>query len=128
MKVGIRFSTERVSEPIISAVVLEKKAKINILRAQVSESGGRVLVEVPDNQADEIIKAFRELGALVDVGKVIEILEDKCIDCGHCITICPVDAIFFEEDFSVKLEEQKCIQCGSCVDACPTRAIKLYGE
>jgi NAD-dependent dihydropyrimidine dehydrogenase PreA subunit len=128
MKVELRFSTERVSEPIISSVILQEKAQINILRAQVSEDGGRVLLEVPDNQADEIIKAFRKLGADVIVGKIIEILEDKCIECGHCITLCPVNAIYFEKDYSIGLDEQKCIQCDSCLDACPTRAIKLYGE
>ena len=128
MKVELKFSTERVSDPIISSVILQEQAQINILRAQVSEEGGRVLLEVPDNKADEIVKAFRKLGVEVIVGKIIEILDDKCIECGHCITLCPVDAIFFEKDYSIGLDEQKCIQCGSCVDACPTRAIKLYGE
>jgi ferredoxin len=128
MKVRLGFSTERVSEPIISTVILQKKAQINILRAQVSENGGKVLLEVPDNQANEIVKAFRELGAEVYVGKVIEIIKEKCIECGHCITLCPVKAIFFEKDYSIGLDEGKCIQCESCLDACPTRAIKLYGD
>ena len=128
MKVRLGFSTERVSEPIISTVILQKKAQINILRAQVSENGGKVLLEVPDNQANEIVKAFRELGAEVYVGKVIEIIKEKCIECGHCITLCPVEAIFFEKDYSIGLDEGKCIQCESCLDACPTRAIKLYGD
>jgi len=128
MKVALRFSHEIVTDPIISTIILEKKTRINILNAQVNEKGGKVLLEVPDEQADDIIKAFRNLGAEVEVGKTIEILDDKCMDCGHCVTLCPVDAIFFKEDYSIVLDENKCIQCGACLDSCPTRAIKLYGE
>lgn len=127
MKVALRVDTKNVTDPIISSVILEKKAKINILSAQINEKGGKVLLEVPDEQTEEIVKAFRNLGVDVEVGKIIEILEDKCLECGHCITLCPVEAIYFEEDYSISLDESKCIQCGACVDCCPTRAIKLYG-
>ena len=128
MKVALRFSHEIVTDPIISTVILEKKARLNILNAQVNEKGGKVLLDVPDDQADDVIKTFRNLGVEVEVGKIIEILKEKCIECGHCVTLCPVDAIFFKEDYSIGLDEGKCIQCGSCLDCCPTRAIKLYGQ
>jgi ferredoxin len=127
MKVALRIDTENVTDPIISTVILEKKARINILSAQVNEKGGKVLLEVPDEKTEEIVKAFRDFGVDVEVGKIIEILKDKCIECGHCITLCPVDAIFFEKNYSIGLDENKCIQCRACLDCCPTRAIKLYG-
>jgi ferredoxin len=127
MKVALRINTENVTDPIISTVILEKKARINILSAQVNEKGGKVLLEVPDEKTEEIVKAFRDSGVDVEVGKIIEILKDKCIECGHCITLCPVDAIFFEKDYAIGLDENKCIQCRACLDCCPTRAIKLYG-
>ncbi len=128
MKVALRFNHKIVTDPIISTVILEKKARLNILNAQVNEKGGKVLLEVPDEQADVVIKSFKSYGVEVEVGKIIEILEDECMECGHCLTLCPVDAIFFEKDYSIGLDEKKCIQCGSCIDACPTRAIKLYGQ
>jgi len=127
MKVALRIKTENVTDPIISNVILEKKARINILSAQVNEKGGKVLLEVPDEKTEEIVKAFRDFGVEVEVGKIIEILKDKCMECGHCITLCPVDAIFFEKDYAIGLDENKCIQCRACLDCCPTRAIKLYG-
>ncbi|WP_455276277.1 4Fe-4S dicluster domain-containing protein [[Eubacterium] cellulosolvens] len=127
MKVALRIDTENVTDPIISTVILEKKARINILSAQVNEKGGKVLLEVPDEKTEEIVKAFRDFGVDAKVGKIIEILKDKCIECGHCITLCPVDAIFFEKDYTIGLDENKCIQCRACLDCCPTRAIKLYG-
>ncbi|MCW4031962.1 MAG: 4Fe-4S binding protein [Candidatus Bathyarchaeota archaeon] len=127
MKVALRIKTENVTDPIISTVILEKKARINILSAQINEKGGKVLLEVPDEKTEEIVKAFRDFGVDVEVGKIIEILKDKCMECGHCITLCPVDAIFFEKDYAIGLDENKCIQCRACLDCCPTRAIKLYG-
>jgi NAD-dependent dihydropyrimidine dehydrogenase PreA subunit len=127
MKVALRINPENVTDPIISDVILEKKARINILKAQVNEKGGKVLLEVPDEKTEEIVKAFRDFGVDVEVGKIIEILKDKCMECGHCITLCPVDAIFFEKDYAIGLDENKCIQCRACLDCCPTRAIKLYG-
>jgi NAD-dependent dihydropyrimidine dehydrogenase PreA subunit len=127
MKVALRINTENVTDPIISTVILEKKVRINILSAQINEKGGKVLLEVPDEKTEEIVKAFRDLGVDIEVGKIIEILKDKCIECGHCITLCPVDAIFFEKDYTIGLDENKCIQCRACLDCCPTRAIKLYG-
>jgi len=127
MKVALRIKTENVTDPIISTVILEKKARINILSVQVNEKGGKVLLEVPDEKTEEIVKSFRDFGVEVEVGKIIEILKDKCVECGHCITLCPVDAIFFEKDYAIGLDENKCIQCRACLDCCPTRAIKLYG-
>ena len=43
--------------------------------------------------------------------------EDKCIGCGDCEDVCPVDAIRVEEDKAV-LNKDKCIGCASCVAAC----------
>jgi NAD-dependent dihydropyrimidine dehydrogenase PreA subunit len=125
MKARLRFNKERTAEPIISSVILKTKTPINILRAEVDESEGEVLVEVPDEKAEGTIAAFKKMGVDVQVGRFIEISRDRCIDCGHCITICPVAAIAAEEDLSVNIDPQKCINCGACIDSCPTRAIKM---
>lgn len=86
-------------------------------------------MEIDSAQAERAIRAFRDRGVTVDVRKLIEKDEEKCIDCGACVSLCPVDAITFDEDFSVVLEEAEClgITCGLCVDACTTRAIRLIG-
>jgi len=124
MRALLIFDDRRVTRPIISSIAIEKKAPINILRADVNEKGGKVLVEISDDRANEVLEAIRQEGVKVE-RKVLISLNDRCISCGHCITLCPVEAIYSEPDLTVKVEEAKCIQCGRCVDACPVRAIEL---
>ncbi len=38
--------------------------------------------------------------------------QDKYIDCGSCINICPVNAISIENDKTV-INQNKCIKCGN---------------
>ena len=59
-------------------------------------------------------------------GIISQVDEDKCIACGMCITICPFDAIKFNEDKSkVIVNAVKCHGCGLCAGECPERAIEL---
>lgn len=51
--------------------------------------------------------------------------KNKCISCGTCVEICPVNAISFDENGKAQIDENKCIRCGSCEAACPTEAIKI---
>jgi L-aspartate semialdehyde sulfurtransferase ferredoxin len=102
------------------------KVPINIITAQVSSKGGEVLAEVPVEHLDEIVKAFRAKGATVSLPKLIEVDTEKCISCGSCVTLCPVEAITMDKELSVVFNKEKCVgsTCGTCVDACPARAIK----
>ena len=126
VRILLRFSEKIVEEPIISQIILDLKVPINIITAQVSSKGGEVLVEVPDQSLEKVVKAFRRRGATVSIPKLIEIDSEKCISCGACVTLCPVEAITIDEDASVIFDKEKCIgsTCGACVDACPSRAIR----
>ncbi len=126
VRILLRFSEKIVEEPLISQIILELKVPINIITAQVNSKGGEVLAEVPDESLETLIKAFRKRGAAVSIPKLIEVDSEKCISCGACITLCPVEAITIDEDASVVFNKEKCLgsTCSACVDACPSRAIK----
>jgi len=126
VRILLRFSEKIVEQPIVSQVILDLKVPINIITAQVNSKGGEVLAEVPEEKLDEIVKAFRKKGVTVSLPKLIEVECEKCINCGSCITLCPVEAITITEDQSVIFNKEKCIgsTCSACVDACPARAIK----
>ena len=47
---------------------------------------------------------------------------DKCIGCGTCVDICPVQAISMVDGVA-HIDKEICISCGSCLGACPVSAI-----
>ena len=60
--------------------------------------------------------------------------EHKCVRCGNCSEICPVDVYWGSraKEVPVVLYGDECFLCGSCILECPTDAIKLryplYGQ
>lgn len=125
-RILIRFSEEKVSEPIASQIIIEYKVPMAILSAHVNSKGGEILAEVPDDMEEKIVKAFRKRGVEVTVPKLIEVDNEKCFSCGSCLALCPVEAISLDQDSSVQFDKEKCVgsTCSICVDACPARAIK----
>lgn len=51
----------------------------------------------------------------------------KCIRCGTCVKICPVNAISFNPitDEKPLIDIKKCILCELCASHCPTDAIPI---
>lgn len=43
---------------------------------------------------------------------------EKCIGCGACKKVCPVEAIDGEKKLPHVIDVAKCIKCGSCIDVC----------
>jgi ferredoxin len=125
VKMLLRFHGNLMREPVTSTVILEKGIKLNILKASIHERGGEMLIEVSDEYANDIIRAFESKGVDVILKRTISVDSGKCIHCGECFSLCPADAIHMSQDFTVTFDESKCVACGICVDACPMRAISL---
>jgi ferredoxin len=126
VRVLLRYPEDMVDEPIVSQIILELKVPINIVTARVNSKGGEVLAEVGKDVLGKVVKAFRAKGVSVSLPKLIEVDNEKCISCGACVALCPVEAITVFEDLSVVFDKDKCVgsTCSACVDACPARAIK----
>ena len=56
----------------------------------------------------------------------IEVNKDLCIGCELCKNDCPVNNIIIENKKSV-IKNQDCLMCGHCVAICPKEAITLTG-
>jgi ferredoxin len=126
VRVLLKFSEKLVEQPITALVILEQKVPVNIIGAHIGSEGGEILAEIPTAFSKNIIEAFREKGVVVTVPGFIEVDGEKCFSCGACMSLCPMNAIRFLEDFTVFFDKDKCVgsACGICVDACPPRAIK----
>ena len=57
----------------------------------------------------------------------LALYEEKCINCGGCVKVCPQKAHKIENGKHV-FERKECISCGKCEDACFSGALSLYGK
>jgi NAD-dependent dihydropyrimidine dehydrogenase PreA subunit len=55
----------------------------------------------------------------------IEVDQEKCIGCGECVEICPVDVYEMQDEKSVPVNAEECIGCESCVEVCEQGAITV---
>jgi carbon-monoxide dehydrogenase iron sulfur subunit len=53
---------------------------------------------------------------------VVKINKDICIGCFICVGFCPETAMFMHTDYPVPF---KCAACGKCTKVCPTEAIYI---
>lgn len=54
----------------------------------------------------------------------IKVDEKKCISCGRCEKICPMD-VEVASNSRKKKNSTECMLCMNCVDGCPAQALKL---
>ncbi|MGZ7047015.1 MAG: 4Fe-4S binding protein [Methanobacterium sp.] len=126
MRAWLKFSPDIVNRSIISDSMKKYNIKFNILRANITPKGGVVLIELEGENVDQSIHNMENQGIQVDqVKKVLKRDEEKCVDCGACISLCPVKAICIKEDWSVGIDNELCIGCGFCTGSCPMKAITI---
>ncbi len=122
----LKFDSKTIKKPIISTATLETGALINILRANVGARKGEMVVEVDDSKAKDVEGVFRRFGVeVIELKEAVVKDEDRCVHCGLCISICPVEVFRFDENWKVVAETDKCIHCGVCTKICPCKALSL---
>ncbi len=127
-KVLLKYSAEKAKEPILASIIKETGTLLNILHAEFSAEGGEILlaIDAPDAEVNRIIKLFKQRGIETkELKRAIQLDEEKCFDCGACISLCPTGALRLTDDYSIELDEDKCIYCEICVPSCPVRALKI---
>ena len=52
---------------------------------------------------------------------------EKCIKCGNCADVCPVDVYYGSDESEIPVASygEDCFFCGACILECPTDAIIL---
>ena len=50
---------------------------------------------------------------------------DKCVGCGECVDVCPVDVYEMQDGKSETINPDDCLGCESCVEVCPNGAVTI---
>jgi L-aspartate semialdehyde sulfurtransferase ferredoxin len=126
MKAWLTFSPTIVNKAIISNLMKKCDINFNILKANITPKGGKMLVEIDGEEVKESIEFMENEGIKVSpIKEVVKKDKEKCIDCGACISLCPVEAIKIEKDWTIEINDKLCIGCGFCNNSCPTKAINV---
>jgi ferredoxin len=128
-KYVLTFPYDAAKDPITYRLVKDLDLKVNILRAEIDEKGGKMVLEL-DGPSDVIKKGIQFLKSKkVEVRSIEEGVrkdEEKCTQCGVCVSICPAGALTLDKrTFKILFDDNKCVVCGLCIDACPTTAMEL---
>lgn len=128
-KFKLRFTESNVDESITYILVKKFNIEPNVLRAEVEEDGGTLLLKMKGEE-DDIKAALEYLHVTgIEVTPLSEHIvrdRERCIDCGSCISVCPTRSFSIDpETWEVHLNCGSCIACGSCLTACPVKAISL---
>lgn len=128
-KFKLIFSEHDAQESITYVLVKKFQIEPNILKAEMDDTGGIMVLNMKgeeDDLRDAITYLEDQNVKVVKLSKHITRDEDKCFDCGSCVSVCLSRAFTIDPDtWEVNLNYDKCVACGSCLTACPTHAVTL---
>jgi len=104
--------------------ILKYDISFNILKFSTGSSGINLLLDIPEGKIKTITKSLKKNNIIVNKKGRVIIDDDKCIDCGACISLCPTDALHFNSEDRLEFSYEKCIGCLLCLNSCPKYAIE----
>lgn len=129
-KYKFTFLERNVQDSIVFSMVSEFKIEPSILRAAIDDDGCGILIlrlKGPDELVEKALRYAEDQDVEIDeLGDHIMRDEQRCFNCGSCVSICPTKAFTVDPDtYEVKLNIDKCVACGSCLSACSAHAVTL---
>jgi len=129
-RIVLRFPRRVVDRPIVYHLVKDYDLEFNILKASISpEQEGTLVLELKGDKAayEKGIEFITGRGVRIEpMSQDIVREDDRCTNCGACITVCPTHAFTVDmETRLVSYDSDKCVACGACITACPPRAMKV---
>lgn len=96
----------------------------NVLKFSTGTSGINLLLDVPERKVNMITQTLLKNDIIVNKKGRVIVDDEKCIDCGACVSVCPTDALHFDNYDRLEFSYEKCIGCLLCLDCCPRGAIE----
>jgi ferredoxin len=100
-RIVLTFPHDLVGQPITYQLVKEHNLAFIILQAKITPKEEGVMVIEVSGKKDDCsagIKYLTDLGIKIQpLSKDVTRIEEKCIHCGACVTICPTGALMEKE-------------------------------
>jgi L-aspartate semialdehyde sulfurtransferase ferredoxin len=130
-RIVLHFPQRIVERAIICRLVKDFDLEFNILKASITpEQEGLLVLELSGEQIeyDKGIQFLTRTGVHIQsLSQDVVRNEERCTQCGACVTICPSHA--FELDLATRritFHNEKCVACGLCIKACSPRAMEVH--
>lgn len=104
--------------------ILKYDISFNILKFSTGSSGINILLDVPVEKIEQITQSLKINNVIVNKKGRVTVNDEKCVNCGACISLCPTNAFYLNEHDRLEFVYNKCIGCLLCIDSCPRKAIE----
>ena len=104
--------------------ILSYEITLNILKFSTNSNGTNLLIDIPEDKIKTITESLKNNNIIVNKKGRVIVDDEKCIDCGACVSLCPTDALHLDANERLELLYEKCIGCLLCLDACPRFALQ----
>lgn len=130
-RIVLKFPHRLIEKPIICDLVRHYNLDFSILKAYVTpREEGLLVLELTglDEDYKKGIEYLKKSGVTVQaLSQDIIRNEQRCTDCGACVTICPAGALVLDNlTRKVHFYDNKCIACELCVKSCPVKAMEIH--
>ena len=127
----LRFPHRLVDKPVVMRLVKDYNLEFNILKASVTPGEeGLLVMELTGSRADydKGVEYLTKSGVKIQsLGQDVVCNENRCTQCGACVTICPSQAFSVDKKTRiVTFDQNKCIACDLCIRACPPHAMEVH--
>jgi ferredoxin len=129
-RIVLHYPPRLTEKPIVYQLVKKYDLMFNILKAEFAVDGeGMLLLELTGTQRNlaRSLKYLKNVGVTTDLmSQDIVRIDEKCVHCGVCASVCPTGAFFIQAPLmEVQLEPSRCMGCEECVKVCPYNAVKV---
>ena len=103
--------------------LLSMNITFTVMKFSGTEQGVEMRISIPDEKLKESLEILNKTEGIKIRRSTIEVDEDKCVDCGLCVSLCNTGALHFDKDYRRQYDKSKCVACLLCIDACPRGAL-----
>ncbi len=130
-RIVLHFPARLGDQPIVFRLVKDFDLEFNILKAYITPQEEGLMVLELKGKREEFDKGTAYLESrgvkIQPLSQDVIRNEEKCIDCGVCVNVCPTGALTVEpRTRKVIFHDDKCIACEACVKICPPRAMEIH--